>query len=150
MSKKIPLYDLLEAIDRNNYGFYDSLSDEQKKDFSPWLAMRYASSSTGDFAPYHLMAVNQVANVDFSSISKHPKLQWLLLASCGTGSKMTHPWVAPPKTKANDKLRQLAKDLFPSYDDDSIDMVLQNNTSDDIIQIAKDMGYQDSELKAFK
>ena len=34
----------LAAVDTRNYNFYDSLSDEEKKSFSPFVLMRYTSN----------------------------------------------------------------------------------------------------------
>ena len=62
MAKKpqIPLNDVMLAIDRKNKSWYDNLSDEQKKAFSAWMMMRYASSVQGGNAASYLFMVNEV------------------------------------------------------------------------------------------
>ena len=85
-SAKIPLRTMLQAIDTNDFDFYSRLDKEQRKAFSPWLAMRYASSASGMAAYHYLIMVNHIVNVDFSVFKKHPELQWKLLAVCGQGS----------------------------------------------------------------
>ena len=79
----LPLALELAAMDYRDKNFYTNLNDEQRKAISLWVLMRWMSSSRGD-AEQHLTLVNDVVNVDFSVISKHPELQWKLLALCGT------------------------------------------------------------------
>ena len=38
----------LNAVDRKVYDFYDKLSDEERKAFSPYVLMRYVSNVQGD------------------------------------------------------------------------------------------------------
>jgi len=47
MTDKIPLNDVLNAIDKRDFGWYSRLPDEQKKKWSSWLFIRYASSVKG-------------------------------------------------------------------------------------------------------
>ena len=42
MAGKLPLNRVLGAMDRKQKGFYDSLTDEEKKAFSAFLMNRYA------------------------------------------------------------------------------------------------------------
>ena len=44
MSDKIPLNDVLNAIDKRDFDWYSHLPEEQKKKWSSWLFIRYASS----------------------------------------------------------------------------------------------------------
>ena len=41
--KNIPLGKILEAVDKRNKSFWNSLTDEQKDAFSAWVYMRYIS-----------------------------------------------------------------------------------------------------------
>ena len=68
MAKKvqIPLKEMLSALDNNDFDFYTRLSDEEKKVFSPWLAMRYASAAQGNLSSHYLLMVNDIVNVNFS------------------------------------------------------------------------------------
>ena len=92
---KIPLKDITSAIDRCDFDFYARLSKEDKKAFSPWMVMRYASSARGVDAYHYLLMVNDIVNIEFNTLKKHPELQWKLLAICGVGHNTFHPWVPP-------------------------------------------------------
>jgi hypothetical protein len=38
----------LAAVDLRNYNFYENLTAEEKKEFSPYILMRYVSNASGD------------------------------------------------------------------------------------------------------
>ena len=38
----------LNGVDKKIYDFYDKLSDQEKKEFSPYVLMRYVSNVQGD------------------------------------------------------------------------------------------------------
>ena len=144
----IPLKTMLEAIDRNDFGFYSRLTPEQKKAFSPWLAMRYASSATGPAAYHYLLMVNDIVNTDFSTLTKHPELQWMLLAVCGIGRPTFHPWIPPGKgKKKKSKLFDFVRQAYPTMEHKDIDLWLTLNTKEDIKQLAVESGMDDKEIK---
>lgn len=148
MSKsKIPLKDMLQAIDRNDFDFYSRLDKEQKKDFSPWLAMRYASSANGMAAYHYLLMVNDIVNVDFTSLKNHPELQWKLLATCGMGRNTFHPWIPPGKATKKDKRIEFLRQIKPHLSSDELGLWAALNTDDDLKELAAEYGYEDSEIK---
>ena len=73
MPKKpqIPLAEVMKAIDKKDRDWYNKLNAEQKKAFSPWMMMRYASSVQGNASDYVWM-VNELVNHKFTDVSKHP------------------------------------------------------------------------------
>lgn len=150
MAKKppqIPLKTMLEAIDRNDFDFYARLNDEQKKAFSPWLAMRYASSATGAAAYHYLLMVNDIVNVDFSLLKTHPELQWKLLAVCGIGTNSYHPFLAPGKKRKKNKVEQLLMDRYPTLSRAELELLLEINDTESLKELARDTGMEDKEIK---
>jgi hypothetical protein len=144
----IPLKSMMEAIDTNDFDFYSRLTDEQKKAFSPWLAMRYASSATGNMTPHYLLMVNDIVNCDFSTLKDHPNLQWKLLAVCGSGRPTFHPWIPPGKgKKKKSKLYDFVRKTYPSMENKDIDIWLSLNSEEDVIQLARDAGMDEKEIK---
>lgn len=144
---KIPLRDMLNALDRNDFDFYSRLDKDQKKAFSPWLAMRYASSANGNDAYHYLLMINDIVNVDFSALSKHPELQWKLLATCGIGHTSYHPYIQPGKKRVKSKLHKFILTLYPTLNEQERDLLIEMNDKNDIIQLAKDNGFSDKEIK---
>lgn len=136
----------LPAMDYRRLGFYDSLTPDEKKEISLWVLMRFMSSSQQDTI-HHLTMVNDLVNVDFSVIAKHPELQWKLLAMCGTKKKQFHPWIAPPKGVKKNKIEEAVLRHYPLMKDDELELFLQINTKEDLEKFFKDNGYDDKSIK---
>jgi hypothetical protein len=135
----------LPAMDYRNMDFYKNLSDEHKKEISLWVLMRFMSSSQNQ-PEHHIMMVNDIVNNNFSNISKHPELQWKLLALCGTGRKQFHPWIPPPKGIKKNKLEQAVLTHYPLLKDSDLEMLLSINTQEDWEQFFKENGYDDKTI----
>lgn len=144
---KVPLNSMLQAMDTKNRDFYRNLSDEEKKDFSPWLSMRYASSVEGPLGGYSLYAVNEVVNRDFNEFKNHPELQWLMLTAVGTGQKQQHVFIPPGKRGKKDRLSEMVSNMYPHFKSDEIELFIAVNSKDEIRKIAKSNGYSDEEIK---
>lgn len=90
---------VLISLDTRNKAFYESLSDEQKKEFSPWLVQRYlssAESSNNEIIEHYLIMTNKVVNVNFSEVKDH-EILWKLMSMVGIGTGVSHPFIPPPK-----------------------------------------------------
>jgi hypothetical protein len=136
----------LPAMDYRNRDFYINLSEEHKKEISLWLLMRYMSSSQGD-AVDHLLLVNNVVNKHFSSLSKHPELQWKLLTVCGTNKKQYHPWIAPGRKAKKNRLEETLLTYFPLMKDSDLEMLQTINTKEDFEQFFKANAVDDKTIK---
>ena len=143
----IPMKDMMKAIDENDFDFYSRLDAAHKKAFSPWITMRCASSASSSAAYHYLLHVNDIVNVDFSLLKKHPELQWKLLATCGQGSATYHPWLAPAKGKTKSKLHKFLLSMHPNLNTDELNLLLAMNDKDDITELAQMNGYSDKEIK---
>ena len=144
---KIPLGDMLSAIDRNDFDFYSQLDSELKKEFSPWMAMRYASSARGAAVHHYLLMVNDIVNVDFSLLKDHPDLQWKLLAVCGMGSNKYHEFIHPGKKQKKNKLETLLMERYPTLNKDERKLLTEINSTDELKELARDTGMNDKEIK---
>jgi len=150
MAKKpqIPLADVMLAIDRKNRSWYDNLNDEQKKAFSAWMMMRYASSVQGGNAASYLFMVNECVNKNFMDLSKHPELQWLLFTLCGSGKKEFHPYIKPPTSrKKKNKVAEWLSEQYPLMKADEIEMLMEINDTEDLKMLATEAGMTDKEIK---
>lgn len=147
MASKIPLKEMLAAIDKNDKSYYNKLTPEQKKEFSPWLAMRYVSACQGPLAPHYLIATHELVNKNFSVLNKHPELQWYLLTLCGAGSNQYHPYVKPGKKKKKNKMIAFLHGIYPSRKLEDLELLAEMNSKADLKQLARDHGYQENEIK---
>lgn len=99
-----PLFDALAALDKKDYGFFDRLTTEQQKGFSPFMLLHWLSTVSGvsDLQRYYLQNTDYTANKNMfhENITKHNKLQWLMLCAVSPGmGKQFHKWI--PHIKRN-------------------------------------------------
>jgi len=150
MSSKLGIATELAAVDRKNRSFYDDLSDEDRKKFSPYLMLRWGASVEGneDFQAYYLMSANKRANRSFFNLSKHPKLQWLLCTTISPDmGNQRHYWVAAKKGGGSDKVSKFLEKYYPHLKDDEIALMAEINDLKDIKALAKSMGMEDKDIK---
>ena len=81
MADKLPLKDILGAIDMNAKEVWDELTDEQRKAVSFFLLNRYCSVVKGKREAQELAVfkTNEYYNKNYFTVAKHQKLLWQLL-----------------------------------------------------------------------
>ena len=137
---KLEMKTVLSSVDRQQLDFYERLSDEEKKAYSPFVIMRYMSSlANRDPAQmYSILATNDLVNVGFSDLNKHPELQHKLLCCAGTGGKQYRPWIPVHKGKRgqqNAVIKFLAE-IYPQCNSTELDIMYANITSTELDQLA--------------
>ena len=100
----IDLFEVLAALDRKDYDYYETLSTEQQKKIVPYMLIRWMSAIKGNegLQRYYTMSVNEYANKHLFSeyIQKHPKLQWLMLCCSSPGvGKQFHQYIPEIRLK---------------------------------------------------
>jgi hypothetical protein len=137
---KLDIFKMLKAIDCKDYSFYDNLSDDEKKGFSAFLGLKWASSVVGDnpLQHYYIVSTNHYANINLFDINKHPKLQWLSLASSSpnVGIKR-HEWLGTKKkpngkSKVKDDIKRRLMAIHPTYKEDEIELLSSMVTKKDL------------------
>lgn len=125
MATQIPLNRILPALDRKDREFYDNLTDEEKKAFSPFLLLRYCSTVEGspEIEHYYIESTNHYANKNMFDLAKHPKLQWLMLTAASPNiGVQRHSWIKQkpkPKNATGPIVKQLME-LFPHMKEDDV------------------------------
>ena len=153
---KLSIKEELRAIDCRDFGWWDSLTEEEKKKIGLWQLMRFTSSvnsSVNEIEEHYLISVNEFVNVNFNILKNEPQLQHRLLQVVGVGSAQYHGWVAPPKqlkkakTK-NKKLLEFFKEVYLNLSLEEIDMILAGSTKAEIKEKLLEYGLTDKEIKA--
>jgi hypothetical protein len=150
-----PLYIGNEMVqfDRKNRDFYDSLTPEQQKKFSPYLMVRWGSLVAGgaDYQAYYIMSCNERLNKNFFEINttQHKKLQWLVATTVSPDmGTFKHPWIGLPKKAAsNTRAAKFLREIYPHLQDDEIDLMSEINDKDDFKRLARDHGWSDERIK---
>lgn len=149
-----PLYigNEMAAYDRKDRKYYDKFTDEERKQFSTYLMLRYGASIEGniDFQSYYLLATNENVNKYFFDLNKHPKLQWLLCTTVSPNmGKQKHYWQpAKKKESGNNKTIKFLTEQFPELKDNEIKLLAEINDKRDIADMARKLGWDDKRIKS--
>ena len=140
--QKLPIKDILAAIDMGAKTVWDELADDERKQVSFWLLNRYVASVKGnrDAQELAVFKTNEYYNKNYVEVSKHPKLQWQLLCQSGnTGKIEYHPWIGfKKKTGDNNKFVKVLEQVYPNMKMNEIELLASMSTKKDIKQLAED------------
>lgn len=150
----LQIWNEMAALDQKDYGFYDRLTEDQKKEFSPYILSRWAASVQGDddLSKYYVMATNNFSNQSFWDLSKDKKIGWLSLCAISPGlGRQKHYWLGAPKRDSINPLKKLLMDLLPTQKISDIDLILKLKSKEEIILwLEKEQGIQPEILKKLK
>jgi hypothetical protein len=132
------LFDVLAAIDRKDYGYYDRLTAAQQKKIVPFVLMHWVSAvkANRDIQRYYVQSTDYHANKHFfnENVQEHPKLLWMMLCASSPGiGKQFHQWVPQIKERVV-KLRENAKPkeikeyfkkIYPKSSDADVALITQ-------------------------
>jgi hypothetical protein len=143
----LDIFSILGKLNKGDLTVWDSLSEEERKGFSPLIISRWMSG-TND--PLQIILLNEFVNKQIFKLDKdHPELMCKLIACCGTGSKRV-VWIGESKKK---KSSSMALDVVKEYYDYTTHEALSELpllSNDDIIELAEELGYQVDEIKKLK
>lgn len=142
----------MAQFDRKNRDFYDELTDEEKKKFSPYIMIRWGSLVGGspEMQAYYVMSCNERLNKNFFDINttQHKKLQWLLATTVSPGmGTHRHQWLALPKKGGGSKTVKFLRTLFPTLKDDDLELMASINSTSDLKELAKLHGITEKDIK---
>jgi len=149
---KLPIKDILAAVDMGAKSVWDELSDSEKKQVSFWLLNRYASSVSGNREKQELAVfkTNEYYNKNWNELgTRHPKLQWQLLCQAGnTGKIEYHPWIGlKGKNNSNNKVVKFLKQVYPNSKDIDIETLSKVLTTKEVKALAEELGYDKKQIK---
>lgn len=143
----------LNAVDRKVYDFYDNLTDQEKKEFSPYILMRYVSNVQGDrdIQEWFVEMTNELVNKHHWVLSKnHKALLWKLFAGTGAGVNCYHPYLkAGSKEKAN-KIEKLLVEIYPAMKLSEIKLLASMMTKADKEELFDKMGFDKKQRKEYE
>jgi len=147
---KLSIGNEMAQFDSKNREFFDELTDEERKKFSPFLMIRYGSSVSGsqDLQEFYLIATNERLNKKFFAVNtaQHKKLQWLMATTVSPGlGTFRHNWIAPRKKEPGaGSMRKQLMELFPHLKDDEIDLLSQITNKKEIDAHLRELGQDKS------
>jgi len=144
----LDIFVLLKEIDQKNYNAWNSLTDEQQKQFSPLVTMRWMA---GTFNEYQLIMLNELVNVLVYPLGNHPEFLLKLLTVCSSNGSKRYSWInynlSRPKRKG------IAIKLIADHYNLSLkeaNETLKLFDSKEIMELGESHGFQKDELRALK
>lgn len=133
------LFEALAAIDRKDYEYYDSLSEEQKKKFVPYMLLQWTSTvkANQEIQNFYLLATEYAANKHMFNehVQNHPELQWKMLCASSPGiGKQFHQWIpslgnSVSKLTDSVKLRDVQdylEKIYKNYNKQELEQIAEN------------------------
>ena len=145
--KRLPVKDVLAAIDMNSKSVWKELSDEEKKSVSFWLLNRYVSAVSGNREAQELAVfkTNEYYNKNFNSIgvgkdNGHQQLMWQLLCMSGGTKKIEyHPWIGFKKREGGSgAATKLLEKIYPHLKNDEVELLARISTKKELKQLAEE------------
>jgi hypothetical protein len=143
----------LGAVDLRNKDFYSKLTEQEQKEFSPYILMRYVSNVQGDqdVQEWFVEMTNELVNKHHWILSKgHKALLWKLFAGCGTGAKAYHPYLASGKKQKAVKIEKLLCELHPAWKMEDVKLQASLMSKDDINELFDKLGYDKKQRKEYE
>lgn len=146
---KLDIFYTLGEADKRNMNMLADLDEDLRGKFAPLVVMRWFStlSNSSPYCEYQLTVVNEIVNKNFWELSKHPELQWKLMAACGVGTKQRHNWIPMAKRQTNTKLEEFLLQFYPNYNEDELRILINGFTEETFKEFVQRTGTQDNEVK---
>lgn len=141
-SDNLNIFDVLSQINKKNFHYLESLPDDVRKQFSPYVVHQWLTC-TDSSEQYTLLA--HFVNDKVLELSNHPNLLFKLYCATSCGTYTRYNWIykkkesSLPITVIAEYLKcskRVAKMHLPGYE------------KADIVKMAKKLGYQDAEIKS--
>lgn len=139
--KDTTLFDMLSAIDSGDYKSYEKFEDE----FNPFMTMKWMAACKD---PIRITRVNELLNVVVFALHDHKQLLYNLSCALTDGDTKRYKWISRQKNVDTVKVELVSEyfDISPREARTSIGLY----DTDDFIEMAEEMGYNDKELKSLK
>ena len=143
--RSIDIFTLLEQIDRKNYQIWDSLTEEQRKEFSPLVTLRWMAGTTD---PVQLIFLNEIMNPTIFTLGDKKEFLLKLLTVCSNGKLKRYQWInykvgGSKKMKKSVELIANHYKLGPKEAEDTRRLF----NEEELIELAEANGWQKDEIK---
>lgn len=111
------LFQALSAIDAKNYEWFNTLTEDQRKKFVPYMLAYWTSAvkANHEIASYYLVSTDVAVNKHLfnEKVMDHPELQWKMLCASSPGiGKQFHQWIPHLSNKIGSlKSRSTVKEI---------------------------------------
>ena len=147
MAEKLDIFAILAALDKKDVDFYANLSAEEQKQIQPFVLMRWLS---GTYNKRQIILLNQLVN-PYLFVSSFPKeVLWYLLTICTSGKSQRYFWNKPQLGKSTAPIATKVIQQYFGYNRSDASDALKLLTSDDVIMMAEELGWQEDEVNKIR
>lgn len=146
--RALDVFQLLARIDQKDYDIWDSLSDDQKKEFSPLVVMRWMAGTT---EPVQIIFLNEIVNISVFQLGEHKELLLKLLTVCSNGKPKRYSWIN--YKVAGGKKSKRATELIATHYNMSLKEANDSRrlfSPEEILELAEIHGLQKEEIAELK
>lgn len=146
--RALDVFQLLARIDQKDYDLWDSLSDDQKKEFSPLVVMRWMAGTT---EPVQIIFLNEIVNISVFQLGEHKELLLKLLTVCSNGKPKRYSWIN--YKVAGGKKSKRATELIATHYNMSLKEANDSRrlfSPEEILELAEIHGLQKEEIAELK
>lgn len=146
---RLDIFDVLAAIDQREFDWLAQQVPEKRGQFQPLVVTRWAATMPdGPQAAYALWIINERVNLHLFDLATHPELVFRLLASCGTGKRARHTYLAGKSRASGDnKAVELIRDLHPDANQREAEMLLATHSRPSFLDLAQQVGAAPKDLE---
>lgn len=139
---------VLPNLSRKNEKFYGTLSEEETKEISPLILMRWMTGTNDARQVYFL---NELVNPFVFNMGKHKELLVNLITICASGRDQRYKFnkVKSKKTTSTPKAVAVIREMFNYNTIDALE-ALSMISNDDVLSFAEQLGRQPTEITAIK
>ena len=140
---------MLKALDARDKGYWDRLSPEARKEFSPYIMLRWASAIQDNIPvlqEWYLKETTQTINANFWTLSKHPKLMWLLMCQIGSTRRVRHEYIKRNQDR-KDKTQVMLQKMYPTVKKEDLELLAKTVTAKDLLALADEYKHFESDLE---
>jgi hypothetical protein len=147
VDRKVDLFWLLGQLDAKNFDLWDQLTEEQRKEVSPYMILRWLAGCND---PEQLVMLGEVANACLFEFGNKKDLMLKVLTACTASGSKRYKWTAPKgAVKSSSKALQLIADTYKMPLRHAID-VRPLFTNAEVTALAEAQGWQKDELAELK
>lgn len=144
--RKLDLFALLASLDQKDFDAWSNLSEDERKEVSPYMLLRWLSGC-GD--PEQLDRLGFIAAPCIFEFGKKPELALMVLAACTVNGRKRYKWTAPKATLKASKAVDLIAASYKMSRKHATE-VLPMFSQAELIELAESQGWQKDELKELK
>jgi hypothetical protein len=142
--RKLDIFRVLGAADKKQADFYAKLTDEERKEYQPFLVARWLS---GTSSPAQVCMLNEFVNPYAFSLTSHKQLLWQLQTICTTGKSQRYVWNKLPSKRETGRPNAVkaVREYFGYSVRDALD-AMEILTRTQILDFAEQLGWQPEDI----